>query len=725
VANSSGSCIDHVLSKFPDKISAFSSKFSGALSDHCFLSFSYCLRPPTPVDQFVSYRDISRVDIEFLQEQVSLAPWGLIYATADVDEQVSVLTDLVKGLYESCVPIRRRFVPDPSTPWMTLRIRNAIRDRNRLRVGSDEFRFAKRHVEGMIRDAIGRDVNRKFDPSLPQRVIWSNFRHLGLADSSDFSSLGVNADDFANFFSNINAPSVSVPFLPDDDSGIFSFRTIDIVECTRAFELEKSNAVGCDGISIKFVMLILPFISGHILHVFNHAITTSTFPALWKEAIVRPVAKVQTPTGPSDFRPISILPVFAKAFERVLHDQILAHVTEQGFLTDFQSGFRKGHSTITALVKVTEDLRVAMEKGLDSMLGLLDFSKAFDCVNHGLFIFKLRALYSFHKSAGALMASFLDGRSMSVEVDGVRSSTHNLSSGVPQGSILSPLSFALFINDLHRSLNFSKFHFYADDLQVYISGERRDIALLADKLNQDLASVHRWSIDNGLLLNSRKSQGLFVSSSLSSQPLPSLFLGQDLIEWSDQVKDLGMLLDSRLRFSYLVTNICSKVYGTLHRLRLLKYLTPKHIRFKLCKALLLPIFFYSDVIYSDLLSMYSTRLQVAFNSCTRYVFGLKLRDPFDPFRNALLGLPLSKYFDFRVVVFFFKIIFNKRPFYLYSQLSRGSERTMNYLMPTVNPSGSVLVRGIKLYNSLPIPIRRSGSVANFESRVFEWMKGQS
>jgi hypothetical protein len=137
-----------------------------------------------------------------------------------------------------------------------------------------------------------------------------------------------------------------------------------------AFKQEMSNAVGSDEISIKFIMLILPYISGHIQHIFNHAITTSTFPALWKHAIVRPIDKKQSPSEPADFRPISILPVFAKAFERVLNDQISAHVTGSDLLTDFQSGYKVGHITTTS--------RVTMERELGSMLGLLDFSKAFD-----------------------------------------------------------------------------------------------------------------------------------------------------------------------------------------------------------------------------------------------------------------------------------------------------------------------------------------------------------
>jgi hypothetical protein len=108
--------------------------------------------------------------------------------------------------------------------------------------------------------------------------------------------------------------------------------------------------------------------------------------------------------------------------------------------------------------------------------------------------------------------------------------------------------------------------------------------------------------------------------------LPSLFLGTEKISWCDAVTDLGMVIDGRLCFNRQVPMVCSRVYPTLHGLRLLKFLTPKRVRLKLCKALLLPYFFYCDIVFSHLSSVDSRRLQVAFNSCTRYVFNLRRYD---------------------------------------------------------------------------------------------------
>jgi Reverse transcriptase (RNA-dependent DNA polymerase) len=212
---------------------------------------------------------------------------------------------------------------------------------------------------------------------------------MGFTKSADFSTAGLAANEFADYISNLQTPSVTVPATPESE-GNFAFRHFSIDDLIVAFNSITSNVVGMDGISIKFLKIIFPFIHYHILHVLNHAITSSIFPTFWKIAIVRPVAKV---SSPKDFRPISILCVFAKIFERLLNDQILAYIESNGLLSEFQSGFRRGHSTISALVRVTDDLGAARAANRDAVLVLLNFSKAFDCIPHDLLIYKLRVNY--------------------------------------------------------------------------------------------------------------------------------------------------------------------------------------------------------------------------------------------------------------------------------------------------------------------------------------------
>jgi hypothetical protein len=135
----------------------------------------------------------------------------------------------------------------------------------------------------------------------------------------------------------------------------------------------------------------------------------------------------------------------------------------------------------------------------------------------------------------------------------------------------------MFINDLCSCIHFSKFHFYADDLQIYLSEDRKDLDEMISALNQDLAATFRWSAENGLLLNNRKSHAILISNFAVGMMLHSLFWGTEEGPWCD----LGLVIDSCLHFDRQVTKVCSRVYATLHRLRLLKFLTPRRVRLKL------------------------------------------------------------------------------------------------------------------------------------------------
>jgi hypothetical protein len=167
-----------------------------------------------------------------------------------------------------------------------------------------------------------------------------------------------------------------------------------------------------------------------------------------------------------------------------------------------------------------------------------------------------------------------------------------------------------------------------------------------------LDAISRWSAEKKLLLNLRKLQAILNLNSAVGMVLPSLFLSMEEIPWYDAVIDRGVVIDGRLHFDRQVTKVCSWVYATLHRLLLLKFLTPKRVILKLCKAFLLSYFFYCDVIFSHLSSIHIRRLPMAFNSCTKYVFNLCHYENLSTSRNELLVLPLFDHYEFFVFLFF-------------------------------------------------------------------------
>uniref|UniRef100_A0A3B3QYZ9 Reverse transcriptase domain-containing protein n=1 Tax=Paramormyrops kingsleyae TaxID=1676925 RepID=A0A3B3QYZ9_9TELE len=253
------------------------------------------------------------------------------------------------------------------------------------------------------------------------------------------------------------------------------------------------------------------------------------------------------PTLLSSYRPISKLPFIAKVLEKVAEQQLGAFLDEHQLLDPLQSGFRRLHSTETALLKVLNDLLIAADGGLCSVLVLLDLSAAFDTVDHTVLINRLGQLVGISDSALEWFASYFTNRSFSVSVADFTSNVATMLSGVPQGSVLGPLLFSIYIFPLSlilKSFQDITYHFYADDIQLYFSfkpNQLNKLSTLVDCLSQ----VRDWCSNNYLQLNSGKTEMLIVSPpSLHSEI--RLQLSSVIPASKSSVRNLGVTLDQSL-----------------------------------------------------------------------------------------------------------------------------------------------------------------------------------
>lgn len=292
----------------------------------------------------------------------------------------------------------------------------------------------------------------------------------------------------------------------------FNISTVDSDTVLRTIKSLKSNAIGCDEISLDMLIMSLPCTLNVITNLINKSIETNSFPSIWKKAIIRPIPKNDNPLELKDLRPISILPYMSIILEKIVHGQLSQYLEANNILPEKQSGFRKNHSTVTALIGVVDDILNAQDKGEGTILVLLDYSRAFDTINIPLLLSKLH-YFALFPSSIEWFSNYLKNRTQVVETmdeDGtvVHSRPRLLNRGVPQGPILGPLLFILYCADLEKHVSTVSIHTYADDIQVYISFKADDTSSAVDKLNYDLGNIYAWSETNGLVLNPNKTKYL-------------------------------------------------------------------------------------------------------------------------------------------------------------------------------------------------------------------------
>ncbi|GAB0094058.1 hypothetical protein DMENIID0001_092790 [Sergentomyia squamirostris] len=286
------------------------------------------------------------------------------------------------------------------------------------------------------------------------------------------------------------------------------------------------------------------------------------------------------------------------------------------------------------------------------------------------------------------------------------------------GSLLGPLLFSMFINDLPPVLRNCRFHLYADDLQIYVEGDPSDPTSCFKLMNEILADVEHWASSHGLEINPKKSQAIVIHKRSHNIPTTPLFINNEPIPFVENVKNLGIIFNSHLTWSDHVSLLCRKVHGSLFSLRRFRDITPYSTKLLLARSLLIHFFTYgAELIYAaDSDSM--RHMSVAFNNIVRYVCGLGPREHVSARRDILVGCDLPNFLKMRVVTFIWRLLQSGCPDYLFSLLERGaSSRISGLLVPGSSCDvyrNSLFVSGVSLFNSLPRDARASrGSIRGY------------
>ena len=359
-------------------------------------------------------------------------------------------------------------------------------------------------------------------------------------------------------------------------------------------EVNTKKAPGPDGVSPHLLKHCAEELIKPLVTIFQQCLLSREWPSLWKEARVTPIHKKKLKSEPNNYRPISLLSVVSKTFERIICEQLTQYLEENHLQSPSQFGFRKGRSTSDLLLLLSKAWHDALDIGRPSLVIALDIAGAFDCVWHRGLTAKLEQL-GITGNLLHLLSSYLTGRSLRVAVNGHASASFPVEASVPQGSVLGPILWNIFFNDLLQCTPSASA--YADDCTLSWTYERGEEADVVQSVNTQLADIMAWGKRWQVKFAPDKTQAMVISRSRddAEQLRGRLKLGGDTIQLQESVDILGVEVDSRLRFDGHLKKVASKASKKVTLLRRLSHLLSPDGLLTLYKAQVRPIMEYAPL----------------------------------------------------------------------------------------------------------------------------------
>lgn len=711
------------------------------ISDHRLAFCELSIKINKFKSKFVTFRDFKNFNYQNFYTDLISVQWNDIIREPDINNKIQIFTDYILTLYNKHAPVKTVRVTKAKAPWLTEAIKMMMKERDKaLRRYKTSETVADwnnyKEIRNMTLSAIRAEKKAYMNSVFNQKNLkqtWNTLRELNIKnnDRINLPESLCDAEQINNYlgtvFQNSNCNELvshyncTNPLLDNN----FEFKLATVNEVNNAIKQIKSNAYGSDNVSLTMLRYCSPFLDPYITHIVNVCFENNFFPDEWKVAIIHPLPKVNSPSSFSDLRPISLLTILSKIFEKIIYQQVSDYVLTNNILPATQSGFRKGHSTATALLNILDNIVRDIDKKNISVLVLLDFSRAFDTINHDLLCAKLR-YYGFSDNAAKLINSYLSNRYQKVVIGGSSSSLCPIKSGVPQGSVLGPLLFVIYTADLLNQIEHASVQSYADDTQLKYDFTPQEYHIAEYQINCDLQNIKTLSDKHNLKLNATKSM-FIVFGGQRAKPFESqlkLNIGNQPITVCSTAKILGVLTDSNLKFTSQVSAVIKKSFYNLKLLYANRHVLNHRLRVMLSESLVLSFFNYCDFVYGPFLDVKEKgRIQKLQNSCCKFVFGLRKYDHVSDKINELRWLTMKNRRTLHFAVLIQKLMLTSIPSYLKKKLiPRRETHNFNIRFPellTVPKHSTALYRKcfsfqtVELYNKLP------NSFRNFNISTFK------
>lgn len=587
------------------------------------------------------------IDQDKFRNLIQNTDWNNIMQTDDVDVGAQNFTETFFNISKQCMPSKQITVRENDAPWINNEIRFLIAEKNKVHKSAKhlntieswvKFREIRNRLTSKIRerkqeytkeldirasnpDSFGtKEWWKLVNTFLSKKGIYTNEIPPIELNGKVYYSNKEKAEIFNSFFisqaklENDNDP---IPDIEVSNGPVLSTIELSEHDVNSAINnLNTNKAVGPDMIHNYLLKAASPHITELITQFFNKCISKGKFPASWKKAHVTPIFKKGSKESPSNYRPISLLSCIGKLFETCIHKYVLQFLNENNIITQSQSGFMHGDSTTYQLLSIYDNLCSSFDQELTTQAVYLDVTKAFDRVWHRGLLAKLNAI----GVRGQLLVWFqdyLNNRKQATVIKSETSEFKTVCAGVPQGSVLGPLLFLIYINDIVDNIE-SVIKLFADDTSLSLGLANPDLRAII--LNRDLNRILSWGNRWKVTFNATKTE--VVNFIQGNGRCDNLTFGNVQLDNTDNHKHLGLTIQSNLKWDSHINAIASKVTMLLSCLNSFKYRLGRKALETMYKSFILPHFDYADIIWDSCSDTLANKLEELHLHALRIITGL-------------------------------------------------------------------------------------------------------
>lgn len=631
ISSHAANTLDLILTTRPDFTSDIT--YLPGISDHSLLSFSFNASFPKVSNNKKVIRDYKKANFQAINHELSIF-LDTFLANFD-DHSVQTNWDIfackVYDLTEKFIP-KRTITCNHRAPWYNAHLKRLSNCKKRLYRSArksptdsrwEAYRLASNAYISALKAAKSSFLSQTLPSMLNNNVrkFWKviNPPHDNSIYLEDASGNSISLSDCAavlndTFTKNFSVPStINAPSVQTYNFPVMSSICIEAPGVAKLIAgLKYHSSPGYDLIDSKFLKNTSSFSSIILTKIFQQSLDTSTLPIQWKIGKVVPLFKSGQKTSPANYRPISLTSTCCKLLEHIIFSHLVNFLESNSFFTSAQHGFRKSLSCETQLISFTHKLHRILDQSSKADCVYLDFSKAFDKVCHKLLLHKLSKL-QLDDTIMKWIVCFLKNRSQFVSANNHNSSLSQVSSGVPQGSVLGPLLFLIYINDL-PSLISSNVHLFADDCVIF-----REITADNDSysLQSDLTSVSNWCKEWLMELNVTKCKVMRVSRTTSCMPI--YYLNNTPLEIVSSYKYLGVHITNNLTWTKHIEYIINKANRMLGYLRRNFFSAPSSLKLLLYKTLIRSKLEYATPVWDPCHDNLLTALELVQNNSARFI----------------------------------------------------------------------------------------------------------